>query len=173
MGFLKREAALTSSSLNLDHILVVSRNNRTMHLPIVLQGLKQTVDTTALIDSGATGNFMDPRLLPKGIFKLSRTPTPITTYNVDETPNTRGTIQWTTTASFSSGIFSDMVKFMIVRLSRPQVILEMPWLQKWNPKIDWIRYTINFQTSSPPINDDHQIPDSPNPDNEISHLFFR
>ena len=59
-----------------------------MHLPIVLQGLKQTVNTTALIDSGATGNFMDPCLLSKGIFKLSQTPTPITAYNVNGTPNT-------------------------------------------------------------------------------------
>ena len=59
-----------------------------MHLPIMLQGLKQTIDTTALIDSRATGNFMDPHLLPKGIFKFSQTPTPITAYNVDGTPNT-------------------------------------------------------------------------------------
>ena len=88
MGFLKREVIPMSSFLNLDHVLVAPQNNRTMCLPIVLQGLKQTVDTTALIDSGATGNFMDPCLLPKGIFKLSQTSTPITAYNVDGTPNT-------------------------------------------------------------------------------------
>ena len=80
----------------------------------MLHGLKQTVKTTALINSGATGNFMDPCLLSKGIFKLTRTSTPITAYNVDRTPNTQGTIQWTATISFSSGTFSDMVKFMIV-----------------------------------------------------------
>ena len=137
MGFLRKEAAPTSSSLNINNVLIAPRNNRTMHLPIVLHGLKQTVETTALINLGATGNSMDPCLLPKGIFKLTHTPTPITAYNVDGTPNTRGTIQWTATISFSSGTFSDMVKFMIVRLSQPQVILGMPWLQKWNPKIDW------------------------------------
>ena len=136
----------------------------------MLHGLKQTIETTALIDSEATRNFMDPHLLPKGIFKLTRTPTPITAYNVDGTPNTWGTIQWTATISFSLGTFSDIVKFMIVLLSRPQVILRMPWLQKWNPKIDWIRYTIDLQTSLPETND-HQIPDIPNPDNEISLLF--
>ena len=85
-----------------------------MHLPIMLQELKQTVDTTALIDSGAIGNFMDPCLLSKGIFKLSWILTSIIAYNVDETPNTWETIQWTTTASFSSDTFSDMVKFMII-----------------------------------------------------------
>ena len=60
-----------------------------MHLPIVLHGLKQTIETTTLIDSGATGNFMDPHLLPKGIFKLTCTPTSITAYNMDGTPNTQ------------------------------------------------------------------------------------
>ena len=138
-----------------------------MRLPIMLHGLKQTVETTTLIDLGATGNFMDPHLLPKGIFKLTHTSTPITAYNVDGTPNTRGTIQWTATISFSSGTFSDTVKFMIVRLSRPQVILGMPWLQKWNPKINWIQYTIDLRTSLPETND-HQIPSASNPDNEIS-----
>ena len=141
-----------------------------MRRPIVLHGLKQTVETTALINLGAMGNFMDPRLLPKGIFKLTHTPTPITTYNMDGTPNTQGTIQWTATVSFSSGTFSDTVKFMIVQLSRPQVILGMPWLQKWNPKIDWIQYTIDLRTL-PPETNDHQIPDAPNLDNEISQLF--
>ena len=160
-----------SSSLNIDNVLVALRNNRTLRLPIVLQGLKQTVNTTALINLGATGNFMDPHLLPKGIFKLSCTPTPITAYNVDGTPNAHGTIQWTTIASFSLGTFSDTVKFMIVRLSQPQIILGMPWLQKWNPKIDWIQYTINLRTSSSPETKVHQISDTPNPDNEISWLF--
>ena len=123
MGFLRREAASTSSFLTIDHIFVAPQNNRTMCLPIMLQGLKQTIDTTVLIDSGATGNFMDPCLLPKGIFKLSKTFTPITAYNVDGTPNTQGTIQWTITASFSSGTFSDIVKFMIVTLLTPS----HPW----------------------------------------------
>ena len=133
MGFLKREAATTSPSLVLNHVLVVSRENRTLHLPISLHGIKQTIDTTALIDSGATGDFIDPHLLPKGIFNLTPCLSPIITYNVDRTPNTKGTICWTSVISFSSGPFSDMVKFMVIHLSHPQIILGMPWLQKWNP----------------------------------------
>ena len=141
-----------------------------MRLPIVLQGLKKTINTSALIDSGATGNFMDPRLLPKGIFKLTRIPTPITAYNVDGTPNIRGTIQWIATVPFSSGTFTDTVKFMVARLSRPQVILGMPWLQKWNPKIDWTQYTIDLRTSSLESND-HLVTNALNPDNKVSQMF--
>ena len=141
---MKREAATTSSSLESNHVLVASQENRTLHLPISLYGIKQTVDTTTLIDSRATGNFIDPCLLPKGIFKLTPCLSPIIAYNVDGTPNTKGTIRWTSIISFSSRPFSDTVKFMVICLSRPQIILGMSWLQKWNPIIDWNTFSINF-----------------------------
>ena len=78
-----------SSLLSSDNVLVAPLNNRTIHLPIQLQGIKKTINTTALIDSGAIRNFIDPRLLPLGIFKMSKIPSPITAYNVDRTPNTK------------------------------------------------------------------------------------
>ena len=130
MGFLKKGAATTSSSLASNHVFVASRKNRTLCLPISLHGIKQTVDTTALINSGAMGNFIDPCLLLKGTFKLSPCVNPIVAYNVDGTPNTEGTIRWTSVISFSSKPFSDTVKFMVIHLSCPQVILGMAWLQK-------------------------------------------
>ena len=79
-----------SSSQSLNHVLIVSQENRTMHIPISLHGLKKTVDTLALIDFRATGNFINPPLLPKGIFKLRSLPTSIIAFNVDGTPNTKG-----------------------------------------------------------------------------------
>ena len=81
-----------SSLLSSDNVLVAPLNNKSMHIPVQLQGIKKTINTTALIDSGATGNFIDPHLLPLGIFKLSKVPSPITTYNIDRTPNNKGAI---------------------------------------------------------------------------------
>ena len=65
-----------------------------MTFPIMLQGKTKIVDTCALIDSGATGNFMDLRLLSLNNFVLIRLPTPILAYNVDGTTNQKGTIHW-------------------------------------------------------------------------------
>ena len=59
-----------SPSLTLDRVLVASPNNRSMTFSIMLQGKNKTVDTSALIDSGATGNFMDLRLLSRDNFVL-------------------------------------------------------------------------------------------------------
>ena len=36
---------------------------------------------------------------------------------------------------------------MVLNLGRPQLILGMPWLQKWNPEIDWMRKTIHLPES--------------------------
>ena len=146
MGFLRREAALMSPSQSLNHVLIPSQENRTMCIPISLHGLKETIDTFALINSGATGNFIDPYLLSKGIFKLKALPTPIIAFNIDGTPNTKGTIRCTSDISFNTGSFSDKAKFVVVYLSRPQVILGMPWLKKWNPIIDWINFSIDFSS---------------------------
>ena len=144
-----------SSLHHSDNVLVAPVNNRTMCLPIQLQGIKKIIDITALIDSGATGNFIDPHLLLGGIFKLSPISFPITAYNVDGTPNNKGTIYWTSVISITSGSFTDTIKFMVIQLSCPQIILGMPWLQKWNPRINWRMFTIDFHSKDLPI-----IPDS-------------
>ena len=83
-----------SSSHDLSHVLVALPNERTIRLPIKLATGTQIVETTALIDCGTTGNFIDISLLSKANFPLQRLPKPIQAYNVDGTANVKGTIRW-------------------------------------------------------------------------------
>ena len=85
-----------------------------MTFPITLQGKNKTVDTFALIDSGATGNFMDLRLLSKDNFVLVQLPTPILTYNVDGTINQKGTIRWKARTTLTLRDHSHPIKLMIL-----------------------------------------------------------
>ena len=39
---------------------------------------------------------------------------------------------------------------MVLSSDRQQVILGMPWLHKWNPKIDWISNTVSILKSPSP-----------------------
>ena len=126
-----------SPFLTLDRVLVASPNNRSMTFPITLQGKNKTIDTSALIDSGATGNFMDLRLLLRDNFVLVRLPTPILAYNIDGTTNQKGTIHWKVKTTLTLGDHSHPIELMILRLNVPQVILGIPWLKKWNPRINW------------------------------------
>ena len=108
-----------------------------MSFPILLQGKSKTVNTTALIDSGATGNFMDVRLLSLNNFTLIHLPEPIVAYNVDGTKNLKRTICWKAKTILTLEDHSDPIELMILWLSKPRVILGMSWLKKWNLRINW------------------------------------
>ena len=80
---------------------------------------------------------MDICLLSLDNFTLCHLSNPIIAYNVDGTKNQKGTICWKTRTVLTLGDHSNPIELMILRLSKPRVILGMPWLKKWNPKIDW------------------------------------
>ena len=102
-----------SSSHLINCIPVALPNNRSMNFPISLQGKSKTVDTTTLIDSGATGNFMDVHLLSLNHFTLIHLPEPIIAYNVDRTKNLKGTIHWKAKTVLTLGDHSDPIELMI------------------------------------------------------------
>ena len=141
-----------SSSHDLSHVLVALPNERTICLPIKLATGTQIVETTALIDCGATRNFINIGLLSKANFPLQHLPKPIQAYNMDGTANIKGTIRWKAHTDILFSRSRESTDLMVLSLGRQQVILGMPWLHKWNPKIDWISNTVSIPRSpaSPP-----------------------
>ena len=85
-----------------------------MTFPILLQGKNKTVDTSALIDSGATRNFMDLQLLSRDNFVLVQLPALILAYNVDGTTNRKGTIHWKVKTTLTLGDHSHPIELMIL-----------------------------------------------------------
>ena len=127
-------------------------NEQTIRLPIKLATGTQIVKTTALIDCGTTGNFINISLLSKVNFPLQRLPKPIQAYNVDGTANIKGTIRWKAHTDILFSQSRENTDLMVLSLGWQQVILGMPWLHKWNPRIDWLSNTISIPRSpaSPP-----------------------
>ena len=160
-----------SSFHSINCVLVASPSNRTMSFPILLPGKNKTIDTTTLIDSGATGNFMDICLLSLNNFTLIHLPDPIIAYSVDGMKNQKGTICWKARTILTLEYHSDPIELMILRLSKPHVILGMPWLKKWNLKIDWSHLSMTL-----PPSPCHHIPYHAHylgldVDHELSQLF--
>jgi hypothetical protein len=116
----------------------------------------QIVETTALVDSGATGNFLDLGLLSLANFPLQRLPKPIQAYNVDGSTNRKGTILWKTKIPVLPFQENNGLELMIVSLGRRQIILGMPWLKAQNPHIDWKANTLSLPAS--PRTEDHITP---------------
>ena len=113
-----------------------------MRIPIRLSNGTQIVETTALVDCGATGNFIDVSLLCLLELPLEKLPKPIITNNVDGTTNAKGTIWWKAYTDILFKERTEKLKLMVLSLGRRQIILGMPWLKKWNPAIDWKKNTI-------------------------------
>ena len=85
-----------SSSHEVNHVLIALHNERTIHIPIRLSVGNQIVETTAIIDCGTTGNFIDCKLIFLAESPLLRLQRLVKAYNVDGTTNSKGNIEWET-----------------------------------------------------------------------------
>ena len=114
---------------------------------------------------------MDVHLLSLNNFTLIRLPEPIITYNVDGTKNLKGIIRWKAKTVLTLKDHSDPIELMILRLSKLRVILGMPWLKKWNPKINWDHLSMTLPLSPHSHIPYHARYLSLNADHELSQLF--
>ena len=115
-----------------------------MRIPIRLSNGTQIVETTALVDCGATRNLIDVSLLCLLELPLEKLPKPIIANNVDGTTNIKGTIQWKAHTNILFKERTKKLKLMVLSLGHRQIILGMPWLKKWNPTINWKRNRITL-----------------------------
>ena len=130
---------MTYSFHIVNHVITALPNKRTLRIPIRLSNGTQIVETTTLVDYGATGNFIDVGLLCLLKLPLEKLPKPIIANNVDGTANAKGTIQWKAHTDVLFKERTEKLKLMVLSLGRRQIILGMPWLKKWNSTIDWKR----------------------------------
>ncbi|EGN99437.1 hypothetical protein SERLA73DRAFT_53790 [Serpula lacrymans var. lacrymans S7.3] len=91
--------------------------------------LKQkTIRTKALIDSGATDDFMDTKFAIRHRLPLQKLPTPITCKNVDGTTNKNGKITHCTYQRTDAGGQNRFTKFLLPGLDGEDVLLGFSWL---------------------------------------------
>jgi len=93
------------------------------------------VTVKALLDSGATGMFIDKRMAAKYGFKLQKLERPIVVRNVDGTNNSRGAITHQVEANMYYKDHVERMRIDVCNLGKTEVILGMPWLQAHNLKI--------------------------------------
>ena len=97
---------------------------------------------TALIDSGATTNFIDKDFCHRMRIKLyKRTPVPL--YLLDASGK-QTTIKYETVfcLNLHAPFGPFWTRFLVTKLALQPVILGMPWLQQNDPFISWSRMTI-------------------------------
>ena len=91
----------------------------------------------ALLDSGATGMFMDRQTAARHRFKLQKLERPLVVRNVDGTNNSGGAITHQVECNVYYKGHMERMRMDICNLEKTEVILGIPWLVAHNPEINW------------------------------------
>jgi hypothetical protein len=114
-----------------------------INVPICFESSHGTAEKKALVDSGATENFIDWRLAKALKVQTTLLPRPWKVYNVDGMENKAGVIEWHVKLRIRQGNKEKVQTFFITNLGDPRIIFGYPWLYHFQPQIDWRKGMIN------------------------------
>ena len=122
-------------ALHLDSICISRKN--AIQVPFILSHYRGKAEETALLDSGATENFVDHTTIVRlrlGTKKLER---PRAVFNVDGTLNKHGTITYACNLMIIRGRKKERQQFYVTNLGKDRFIFGYPWCRVFAPEIDW------------------------------------
>ena len=110
-----------------------------MTLKVFVHSRDQRAETNALLDSGATENFIHPNYARQKRLPVKLLPNPRKIVNVDGTPNAAGEIKYYTDLEMTQGAKRVHLRFFLTDIGEHDVILGYPWFAAIQPNIDWAR----------------------------------
>lgn len=120
-----------------------------MRLPThIAKDENKTVETEALLDSGAGGIFIDRDFAIQNDLPLDTLPRMMKAQNVDGTPNKKGMITHSTDIWINIGGRRSKITCLVTGLGKETLILGLPWLRKENPTINWKEGTLCYKKMS-------------------------
>jgi len=108
------------------------------------------VAVKALLDSGATGLFMDMTFAREKGFKMERIKNPLLVKNMDGIVNVEEAIMHQVECNMFFKGHVERVRMDVCNLGKTEVILGIPWLVAHNLEIDWEKGKVKM-TRCPPI----------------------
>jgi hypothetical protein len=110
-----------------------------MTINIYLHTSSKRAETVALLDSGATENFMSLEYARWLKLPIKRLEQPRKLFNVDGTENKAGKLQYYTDLETRTGGKNVRLRFFLSNLGGHKAILGYPWFAAFQPNIDWKR----------------------------------
>jgi len=120
-----------------------------MNIEVEKLDMHEGITIKALLDSGATGMFMDKRMAARHGFKLQKLERPIAVRNVDGTNNSGEAIIHQVEANVYYKGHVERIRMDICDLGKTEIILGMPWLAAHNPEINWETREVKMTRCSP------------------------
>src|ERR1700679_795301 len=109
------------------------RRSLTLKIELQTTDTGETKSVTALLDSGATGMFIDREYVRTNRLSTRTLSHPIPVRNVDGTPNEAGSVHEVVELVLRYKNHSEKAFFAVTGLGKQNVIMGHSWLQKHNP----------------------------------------
>jgi hypothetical protein len=116
-----------------------------MTLCVFLHSRSKRAKTVALLDSGATENFINIHYARRMGLPIQRLAQERRLFNVDGMPNRAGTLKYFTDITTRTGTKRTRLRYFLTDLGDNQVILGYPWFVSAQPRIDWAKGWIDYQ----------------------------
>ena len=107
------------------------------------------VAVKVLLDSGATGLFMDIAFAKEKGFKIEKLKNLLLVRNMDGTANVGGAIMYQVECNIFFKGYIERVRMDVCNLGKTEVILGMLWLAAHNPEIDWEKREVKIMQCLP------------------------
>ena len=114
-----------------------STQKNSITIPLTVNMWHKTTKIEALLDCGATHNFIDPHTIKSLAMGTNPLKQPLMVHNVDGTINQGGTISQYCNLWVRRGKHVEKLGFYVANLGRDRLILGYPWFTKFNPSFNW------------------------------------
>jgi hypothetical protein len=114
-------------------------NRESMTICTFIHPKSKRAKTIALLNSGATENFMNLEYAKYLQLPIQCLEEPRKLYNVDGTPNQSGELQYFTDLQVQTGTQQSTLRFFLSNLGENKAILGYLWFTAFQPRIDWRR----------------------------------
>jgi hypothetical protein len=94
-------------------------------------------DKKALVNSGATDNFMHPAFTKRMGLGLQTLPNPKKIFNIDNTTNKSGMITHFLDLNIHTNGTNKEMRFLVTDIGNEEILLGYPWLATFKPKFNW------------------------------------
>jgi hypothetical protein len=115
-----------------------------MSIKVYVNTSNKRAKTTALLDLGATENFITTQYTLWLRLPIKQLPRARKVCNVDGTPN-KGDITHFTDLEVQTGRKRVWMRFFLTNLEDQKLILGYPWFAAMQPRVDWARAWIDYE----------------------------
>src|SRR5258706_3248658 len=133
-------------------IYVLSKNSPcSLNIQVELTSLTSltSISTSMLLDSGATGMFINWSFVQKHQLETTLLPQPILMHNVNGSPNENGSVMEEVHITLCFRCHSERAHLTVAILGQQTVIIGHSWLTLHNPEVDWVSQKV-LMTRCPP-----------------------